>query len=756
MTKRLFLTLAIMLVTVTHALAADILYPNVAGSHPSADNANTPVEQGRKGILLTMQCLEPSTFAPKDTCWPLASGTPSLSINGGAAITCSMGLSPAPNACGYAIGRASAADPFIDTFRMVYNANFPSNASVAVTVTGATGNAGSAESTTCPSDPLCTLHFTTGSNTPRQTTSAELVFDISGSMSQLTVPGGTTQRIAALKKAAKVFIESYQPKTMLGDKLGAVFFSTDATSVPAGTPNFVAGLDTTAVNNLWNQINAQVPTNATAIGKALQLANTNGFAADAGSTNAKWAFLFTDGIQNVPPDVSVSGPQLQVGGAAYSTSAGAEPASGQIWVCPITAGRMTAPGFTLLQNIANAFCNGQNTYINSASEDFAIADLQSGFVQRFATMLHGDKFEISRDITSTVTATPEVRFLANALDKSLEIILTYDPRAERASYRLIAPDGTEVPLQPRRFGGGNVANIEFPVMVGTKKIATEGEWKIVFIRETFGQAPLNYHLMVVNDNPTISTAFKATGTDFGTGDPLTLRATILDDGRPIPDATVTATVAGPAAALGDALSRARVSSEIPNLQGDIPGSAGARKLLSLYNDREAARLFGTRPLPSLTLSFCEQSQPGCGYAASIANPDLEGHYHITFVARGKSLNNGEFERTWKLAVFVRPKPDPATTTVNIRTISRRANGTILATLRVTARDRLRRLLGPAYDGALAFATRERVIPFASDNLDGSYEFRITTPRGQPKIELRVLGQPVKTIDLSHGKRGQDL
>jgi hypothetical protein len=814
MTKHCFLFLAAVLaLSARPATSADILYPNTGASNPSTGNTGVPVEQGKKGILLTMQCLD-SNGVPKNDCWPLATGSPSLSIGGGAPIPCAAGLSPAANACGYAIGAFTAADPNVDTFKIVYNGNFPPNAAIKATTVNATGNAGSTESS-CPNpnDPGCTLSFSVGSNTPRTNASAELVFDISGSMSQPTVPAGMVQRIIALKLAADTFIEAYQPKTMLGDKLGVVFFSTAPSSFPGGVPNFASGIDPAALGPIKTQIDAQVPTNTTAIGQGLQLANTNGFAADGGSPNAKWVFLFTDGEQNVAPNVGVVGPQLQIGGAPYSTSAGTMPSPGQIWVCPITAGRQTAPGFALLQSIANGFCGGQNAYISNAVENFAIADLQTYFLQRLATMLQGDKYEISRDIVSTVTATPSVTFLGNRLDRSFEVILSHAAQAERASYKLIAPDGTVVPLQPRFFAGGSVANIDLPVVIGKKRLPTQGQWKIVFAPRTFGNAP-DYHLMVVNDNPTIATTFTTLGTDLGTGDPLQVQATVLDNGKPLANATVTVDISGPNFGLGNILSTITAQGSLPDLHGDNPGPAGAQKLLLLYNDPRNAKYFGTSPRPPLKLRFCKPqsdrdydrdrdrdrdhrvgnwrhrdhdqddcdclrtisidtaaprlaaaSAPATGgvYTATFTNSALEGHYFFTFHASGTSAGNGPFQRTWKVALFVRPKPYGPKTPVLVESIEPNlgvgggTNYGLIATLRVTPHDKLGNFIGPGYDGAFEFVNGATSFPFTTDNLDGSYEFvRVTTAPGDSTLVLRTLGQAVKTIDLAGAQPGQTL
>ncbi|MDR3470661.1 MAG: VWA domain-containing protein [Devosia sp.] len=772
------------LVTLASADAASQIYPNTGGSRPASDSTNVPVEQGKKGIVVTMQCLDAGGI-PQNDCWPLVNGTPAISIGATPAITCANTLSPPAGGCGYGIGAFAAADPNIDSFRILYNGILPNTTQVKVTVTGATGNAGSTE-TSCPNagDPGCTLSFTVGANTPKTAASTELVFDISGSMSLPAVPGGSppatcsanpppnqaSQRICALKLAAARFLAAYQPQTMLGDKLGVVFFASTA-SAPGGVPNLVNAADPAQIGTIGAQINAQAPTSNTAIGQGLQLANSNGFAADNGSTNSKWVFLFTDGEQNVSPSVDApTATQLTIGGVTYATATGGAANAGQIGVCPITAGQQTAVGFALLQGIANTLCKGQNAYIASTNQNFFQGDLDTYFAQLLTTSLIGDKFEISRDIVSTVETTPKLTFLANSDDQSLELVLA---NGGRAAYKLIAPDGTTIPAQPRRFAGGSVLKLDLPLVIDKQPVPSAGKWQVVFDPGSFGDFR-DYHLIVVNDNASLATSFGTVGSDIGTGDPLRLAATILDDGKPVSDARVMVDITGPNQGLGNVLSKTKVVGDPPRLNGDNPGGAGAQKLLVMYANPKYVKLFGNGDRPALELQYCK---PGTGtillrnrscqlptgtdpltslgvYRGSYTHSSLEGHYVFTFHATGKTAKGEAFERTWKTTLFVRPKADAANTSIEVQTITKLPGGGYSATLRVTPRDKLGNYIGPGYDGAIVFKIGgDRPVPFAADGLDGSYLFRVSTAPEQSKIVLGILGQDVKSIDLATLKRG---
>jgi von Willebrand factor type A domain len=790
MNKKLHaLVLAVLVVSVVAPAFADTLFPFTNASTPSDSNTGVPIEQGRKAILFRMQCFD-AGFNQTNNCFPITSGAPSISINGGAPITCTAGLSPAAGACGFAV--VAAFGPDVDTFKVVYNDDFPTNSPITATVFNATGNGGSTEPA-CPGapDPACTLHFSTGALTPRANTSTELIFDISGSMALAATATDPTSRIQRLKEAANAFLQAYQLHTMLGDELGAVVFSTTASSLTTGTPNFVSGSDPDAVNTkVQGPINAQTPTNSTAIGEGLTMAKSLGF--DAGpAANTKWAILFTDGEQNVPPPTgnvaATSGAtsQVTVGGTTYSIGTNKLANPGQVTICPVTAGLQTSNGFILQQSIADALCNSHNGYVGMP-QDFA-----TYFQQLFTTVLKGDKLEISRDIAGSVTTTPSVTFVGNKQDISFTITVTHAPDAEGASYRLVAPDGTTVPLILHRFGGGSVAKVQLPVVIGKKQIATRGSWKVVFDPKTFGTTP-DYHLIVANDNPTISTTFTTLGNDLGTGDPLQVQAAVLDKGKPLTNAKVTVDIAGPNIGLGNFLSKTAARGDPPNIFGDS-ASAAQRKLMTLEADKNNSKYLGIGSRPTQSLHYCapgkgriiddlhkvlnisskdcdrtkpphEPGGPAPGatttggvYTTTFTQSTMEGHYFFTFHAKGTSADNGPFERTWKVSLFVTPHADAAHTPILVESLDRDSTGAIIARLKVTPHDQLNNFVGPGYQTSMAFLNGNKPTGQVNDNLDGSYEVqRVITAAGDSKVTLEILGRTVKTIDLGTARVRQTL
>jgi hypothetical protein len=734
------------------------------GSKPSAQE-QAIIEVGKKGISFLMSCDSGSS------CFPLTAGQVTLTIGNAAPITCSVNYVQG-NPCGYMLVPFDSTHSSADTFKVFYPSDFPLNTPVSVTVANVTGSGGASG---CPSGNSCTLSFTAAApaSTPRIGTHTELVLDTSGSMSlpavqglalgngcNVPVPNQTVTRICAVQLAARRFLAAYQTQATLFDKIGAFSFS----SAPNGNAALGIGVDAQNLQQISQTIDALVPNGGTAIGQGLKFAKDGNGLSSAPAGDAKWAMLFTDGEQNIPPDVTVSGSTVAIGGTPY----------GGISVCPITTGPQTAVGFKLLQSIADASCNHQNDYIQAPTSAAFQAFLDTAFSQSLATMLQGDKFEISRNVTGSVGSQNTVDFPVNGNDLSFEVIVSALPVVERPRFELVAPDGTAVPVYPRSVRGTSIAKVELPLTVNGKTIAHQGYWRLVLDRGSFGDWP-NYHVIVINDNPAISSTFSTLGGDVGTGDPLLVQARILEKGKPISDAVVTVDITGPSIGLGNILSTGRFRGELPNMKQDNPGSAGAQKLLMLASSPEAVKVFTPNDRGKINLTYCKggpidrnvplcrniitlnpRFAPGGGYVGNYPKSTLEGHYTFTFHAIGSTAKDGEFERTWRTTLFVRPKAYGPNTPILVQTLNRLPNGGVSATLRIEPHDRSGNFIGPGYDGALEIASSKETFPFAVDNLDGSYAFRVETPPGDSKLVLRVLGQDVKSIDLASARRGGKL
>lgn len=722
------------------------------------------VEFGKKGLSFQMDCDQ------GNSCFPLTSGTIELTIGSDPAMSCVEGHVPG-NGCSYLRVPFDSAHPR-NTFRVYYADDFPSDTPITVTVANVIGSGGASGCMMAP----CELSFIAGAPAaiPRVATNTELVLDTSGSMLMPSVNGTnatsncsssvTTQsptRLCALQVATSRFLADYEEKAILIDKIGAVRFSSNASGIPA----LGHGIDAQHMAGLRQFVTGLNAGGATAIGEAMHFAKVNGLPGIP-PNQSKWVMLFTDGEQNIQPNVSSNGQQVAVGGLAYG---------GNIRVCPITTGLQTAPGFALLQSIADAACGGENHVISAPTGAAYQAFLDTAFSQSLASIMQGDKYEISRDVTDTIRNQSFVDFPVNGNDVSFEVALSGSPAVERPRFTLISPDGTEVAVDPRVAPGTSIARVELPLIIDGRPIPHEGYWRVIIDRESFGKWP-DYHLIVTNDNPAISASFKALGGDVGTGDPLIVQARILEDGKLIPDVKVTVDITGPAFGLGNVLSTTEVNGEFPGLEGDEPGGAGKRKLLSLASSPLAAKLLDNEFRETIDLTYCQgrgklvlnhpfctemvwinpKVAPGGAYLGLYKDSALEGHYTFTFHAIGTTANSGDFERTWRTALFVRPKAYGPNSPVIVEAIKQLPDGSIAATLTVEPHDQLGNYIGPGYDDALEMINSFNSFPFASDNLDGSYTFEIQTYPKDTIVVLRALGDDIKSFDLASAGPGDKL
>jgi hypothetical protein len=227
--------------------------------------------------------------------------------------------------------------------------------------------------------------------------------------------------------------------------------------------------------------------------------------------------------------------------------------------------------------------------------------------------------------------------------------------------------------------------------------------------------------------------------------------------------------------LGNVLSEYESNGEFPGIEGDIPGGKGKIKLLSLASSPIGTKLFGNTFRETIDLNYCRGGDftrdafcnsvalthpkvaPGGAYLGQYKDSALEGHYTFTFHARGATANDGEFERTWRTSLFVRPKADGANTKVIVRDINHLSNGGIVASLWVRPLDHLGNYIGPGYDDALEMVSNGfSPFLFTADNLDGSYIFDVQTGPQDSLVVLRALGDDVKIIDLSSAVPGSTL
>jgi opacity protein-like surface antigen len=755
----------------TNVLTAD----RVGSKPPNSAVANVPVEKGKRpGLLFHFQCVDQMTLQnPTNVCFPIQSAaSTSVQVKIGNAVPISCGtVAGAPGTCSYSFVDVfqnsntcgpAANQPCVDTVKIVYNGDFPGFTVVQYSASGVKGINGENEN-------LANLVSFSTMNDTAPTVSLGLVFDISGSMALPTISGGTLSRMQALKDATQVLlapggiINSY---ALPGDKLGVAFFSTNANPDPStcsGT-NLVGADDPTHVNTISTLIQSQNPTFSTSIGAGLQSANLCGFVNEPAPQNAnKQILLFSDGAQNTFPNVvfPVVGNTVQIVDSLNSVTN--YPAN--IHICPVTAGPLVAPALDLQQQIANASCSGRNAHSPNSNQTFTAAYLETYFAQSLAAILPTDKLEIVADTTGTLVRGSNAveKFLGSANDVKMTIILSWSGGSDGERilpFQVKAPGGTVIDLTNRTTFAHNVSftTLSFPLFQSASELGHKGEWQVTINAATVHSPSVNYHLLVMADNPTLVSDFSLVAQDVGTGEPIPVRVKLTDNGAPVLNATVQVQMMGPSNSQGNVLSN--IPTPAPTGPGPDPApTKGQAKLDSIYDSPANASLFADKSLPTITL--LDLANTG-DYTGSFTSTFNEGHYYFTVRVRGKSGEAGDVQRAFWLVRFVRSKPDPTNTVFRLHSYLPQANGTVLVTLQAIPHDALGNFLGPGYEKDMQIKSSEGSIENPlDDKLDGSYEitYRLPSASSNPTFNIQIIGATVNSSTLhqlqsqtsAHGK-----
>jgi von Willebrand factor type A domain len=751
--------------------AQQVLIPVLNSSIPFDGATSVAREIGRKqGLFFTLGYFEGITPSTKAFPLDMSNATVSVQIGGNAPLLLkpgdpNPGVAPDPGKIGFVVvtDTVSPPDQALNGVTIYYNGDFDPGAQIKYSVSGAKSMP--LPAVTQSNDPnVASFTVKNDPAEPRPPVHFQLVFDISGSMGLPAVTGGSVTRIAALKNAAAVFFKALPDNAWVGDKVGVVYFSTDAKNGLA-MPKMSAALDKGKMDALLADIQSQVPTAATSIGAGLNLAGA-GLALETGVPKKKSVVvLFSDGEQNTAPLVAVDStdpakPVVKVDGTPYKVDA----------IIPITAGDMSAQANLLQNQIAAAKNHGNYFHVTTAT------DMLTGFTQSLVSILSGaDKLEVVRDTGGSIKRQTKVteEFLGNTDDTALNIVLTWSPPGitipirdpdSTSSSRLLpvslpftlrAPDGTVVDItsRTRTAPGVSVTTIRFPLPKGkTDKVVQKGKWTIELnandpIMAKFEIAKLDYQLIVMLDNPTLASEYRVAAEDVGTGEPVPLRVKLAEKGNAVKNAAVVAQLLGPNSGLGDVLAKTTAPGGDPKYGQDKIRNAAQAKLLLLLADPANAKLFGASGLGQLVL--LDDGGPASGdkkagdgvYSGLFTAATKEGHYRFQITALGKSAQ-GDFQRTQTLTVFVRPKPDPKQ--VGLALVPAGVNPLIVG-LKVAPKDRFGSFLGPDYLDLLKVTASEGKVDQAlSDKLDGSYQisYRLPSASSNPTITVQVAGATV--------------
>jgi uncharacterized protein Smg (DUF494 family) len=592
-----------------------------------------------------------------------------------------------------------------------------------------------------------------------------LALDLSGSM-DASVPGGDTSltKIQLLQQAVEVFVRTWAMHAIEGDRIGVVYFESHTSSM-GGTPPILMDVD---ANAIVADVSAKTTGECTAIGGALQV----GYDSIAGGDNKKVMILFSDGEQTINPFVDEEGTPTKL--RIRVIPEGASLPFDAYWCYTFTA---TAPDGTtivpdgqflhehdveihtigvgvngalfeqLIERISDE-TEGLHHFTSAPDEELdifytnqLINSLKTGTLELVKT----DKGTLARGETRTLSIP------VNKAAQSLTLVLSWknELREDALTLTVSAPDGsTLIPSEVSRGDFFNVSHFLFPAKSAKGEVAHWGNWT-VRIDSQIEVASAKYQLSAIVDEPCFDFDFDLPPRDYGTGDPITLAATLMQDGKPLPGADgVWVEITSPAHPIGNILSDylPQVDPEhIKEYQSDKTKEIYPRRfdamLAALLSDPEVASLVNAKSTSKIRLYDDGEHgdiKAGDGiYSGIFAATQIPGNYEFRLHILTPSPC-GKVART-----------EATSTLVSINTFNPRTSviqavhlGEDSYVITVRPADDYGNLLGPGNERFVKiFTTSGELSGTVIDQFDGSYKQHLQVkPGDNPRITIQVKGK----------------
>jgi len=431
-----------------------------------------------------------------------------------------------------------------------------------------------------------------------------LALDLSGSM-RYSVPGSDIDltKIQLLQQAVEIFVRTWAMHAIDGDRIGVVYFS-DNTSSMAGTPPILMDVVANA-DAIVADATAKTAGGCTAIGGALQVGYDN----FENSDNKKVIILFTDGEQTTNPFVDEEGDPARLKirvipsdgalpfDAYWCSTSTAEAPDGttivpdgqflyehEIQIHTIGVG-VDGAGFEDLVERISDQTDGLHHFTSAPDEEldiFYTNDLINSLKTGTLELVKTDKGTLTRGEIKTLSIP------VNKAAKSLTIALSWknELRKDVLTVTVNAPGGsTVIPSKVSQGDFFNISNFAFPAKSKEGEIAHWGNWTVE-IRSHTEVASVKYQFSAIVDDPCFHFSFGFLRKDYGTGGPITLTATLTQNGRPLPAADgVWVNVTSPAQPIGNLLSE-----YLPKVKLEDVGKYKSDKTREIYPWRFDAML----------------------------------------------------------------------------------------------------------------------------------------------------------------------
>ena len=608
-----------------------------------------------------------------------------------------------------------------------------------------------------------------------------LVLDYSGSMgSNVTIHGVAKPKIDFLREAAGTLMKVWKDYALCDDRIGLVYFQSNATTDGALVPI----LPGDNVETLISDITSKADGGCTAMGAGL----ATGLDILESSSHRRFVILFSDGMQNRNPLVYIAAitydgatcyerhidtiapadypdplTNLCGGNAGQSDYAGPLPVVLEGIDVPIhTIGiGAPAPWQAMLNHVALA------SFGQFRMDVDIWPNLKEFFLEDLVEIYRGSSLQVVKKKTGVLEGeTRSEAFVLNKSVKKVTVLLSWLSENSPLSFYL-RKDGRNVrldhkiteentyrfatlsfPHYQKSFGLSGLHHLlghaeakrsparlaELPVGLRMESdiVEPEGDWEIV-IRRTFpgDQAPASYHLMVLADDSKLEYIFEVPREIQFSGVHIPVTARVFEDGEPLESIySVDAVIRRPIAALGNIL--AGFKGEKPAKRSDrddSPPCEVAAMLEAALRDKKTAASLRNVEISRMGLAPVwkerrEKRRAARGlFRGFYKETKTPGMYRIDLTVRGVGKNCGVFERTESRTVLIQPKPDKAATAIRA-TYAPKAGR---LALKVTPSDKFGNMVGPGYSGEVRVEVDGKPLAGVADNLDGSYGVDIKAP-----------------------------
>jgi chitodextrinase len=488
-------------------------------------------------------------------------------------------------------------------------------------------------------------------NLVRDTTKIVMVLDRSGSM-DWPVPNKTIRRWDTLEYAVNAFVEKIEFFRKYGDSLGLTYFSYNTMQPSPSNFNkdFIAlthpFMEPTSHTKVSDELSTVIkPVGSTAMGQGLLDAKRKLNQLPTENTK-KMVLLVTDGVQNVPPFVSLDGNSLATDAINYGNNYIAGGSNTVDFLNDYSTNPRDSISYYTVATweageepmILNAIAQNSGGIALNALPYSTFYDL---FDEQLENMLYG--------------SSPQIVFKKNANGLSGSVTHSFNLNAHIPTILFhlsklnidmsFTKDG--VPMDPyiKTVSGSsfNMKSFIFPIITETDTINSEGLWEVTLTGNSSA-----YYFSAIADDHFLDYSCELDKKIYTVGETIKFNTNISYLGDPVtgPENKVTAFVLKPSDDIGHLLSI--IETSLCDTTNDDISNPVSQKYNNLINNDLT---FYNALLPDKQEVLLTDVGNG-NYTGEFSETDISGPYNILFLINGVIPNNGKFDRYKMLSSIV--------------------------------------------------------------------------------------------------------